>query len=232
MFSEDIENWNELLVGESLLLGMLGKALYGEPDIVWLDQLISEDIFSEPILEMDEPEVTIGLEILNKWTSENRKGLSDEAIDMLQRDFMVLFVGPGKLLAPPYESVYFGKDRLVFQERTFQIREIYRIFGLEIELGNHEPDDHIGLEISFVSYLAKMALQGLQEGDEKKFNEYIVAKSRFLSEHLLQWSAAWSALVINHAKSDFYRGIGYLTTGSLSALAKKYGLLIESENIR
>jgi TorA maturation chaperone TorD len=54
------------------------------------------------------------------WVQKN-KGISDEAFQELRVDHTRLFVGVGKVLAPPWESVYFNEDRMVFQKQTLEV---------------------------------------------------------------------------------------------------------------
>jgi len=48
------------LVGENLLLRLLGKVLYNEPDAKWLEGLVFEQIFSEIPFGAEQPEIIRG----------------------------------------------------------------------------------------------------------------------------------------------------------------------------
>ena len=215
----DIQTRAAVLTGEVLLFSLLGKALYGELDKVWLKTLIDEDVFAEVPFGEGQVETQRGLEMLQRWASENRTGISEQEFKALQKDQLRLFIGTNKVLAPVWESVYFSEKRLVFQEQTIQVREWFARFGLQIERFNKEPDDHIGLELSFVSHLASRALQVLEE-DQASFEALLQAQRDFLSEHLLRWGPAWATLVKQHAETDFYRALAHLTHGALLAAAE------------
>ncbi|HVN16344.1 MAG TPA: molecular chaperone TorD family protein [Anaerolineales bacterium] len=212
-------DWNSFLVGESLLCGLLGKLLYEDLDQAWLESLIREDVFAEVPLGADQTETQRGLELLQRWANENRDGISESEMKALKQDQLYLFIGIDKVLAPVWESVYFSEQRLVFQVQTLQVREWYSRFKLQAERINREPDDHIGLELIFIAYLAARALQAMEENDESGFNELLQAQRDFLSDHLLRWGPAWAKLVKKHAETDFYLGLGHLTHGALLALA-------------
>lgn len=222
----------EALLGESLLFGLLGRALYNQPDKNWLDSLIAEDVFSELPFGADQPESKRGQELLQNWGQANAKGISEESFKELNTDHTRLFVGAGKVLAPPWESVYFNEDRMIFQEQTLDVRNWYRRFGLEPENLHREPDDHIGLEMTFVAYLAELTLKVLDEQNEDKYKLLYEAKRQFLSEHLLKFGPAWCALTNEHAKTDFYQGLSYLTLGALLAVADRYDLQFPKEVVR
>ena len=72
----------------------------------------------------------------------------------------------------------------------------------------------------FISHLASLALQAIEQDDEKTLNEILQAQCDFLSEHLLRWGPVWAKLVKQHAYTDFYRGIAHLTHGALLAAAE------------
>jgi TorA maturation chaperone TorD len=222
----------KLLLAEALVFGLLGRILYNQPNRDWLNSLINEDVFSEVPFGADQKATQQGQELLLKWVGNNPKGLSEEAFKDLNADHTRLLVGAGKVLAPPWESVFFTEDRLVFQEQTLEVRNWYRRFGLELENLHKEPDDHIGLEITFIAYMAELGIQVLEEGDDSKFQRLTEEKRKFLSEHLLKWGPEWCALVVEHAKTDFYRGLGYLTSGVLNAIAEQYEIQTPKEDAK
>ncbi len=216
----DTIDWKVTLLGETMLMGVLSKAIQNDPDREWLNSLVAQDIFSESPLENSCPEIDEGLSLLQNWSNSVNGKISDEQFVNLQTDYSRLFIGPARPIAPPWESVYFNEDRMIFQKETAQVRAWYRRFGLEAEKLYKEPDDHIGLELSFLAYLAKLGLQALETADEKRFAEILQAKSQFISEHPLKWVKNWNVLVQENAYSDFYRGLAHLIHGALLATEK------------
>jgi putative dimethyl sulfoxide reductase chaperone len=212
------EHLEEVLVGEVLLLGLLARALYEEPNRAWLEELVTGQVFSESPFGADQPEIVRGLEILQQWSRSQAGGMSKQTFDELKMDYTKLFIGLDTLPTAPWESVYFNRERLVFQEQTLQVREWYARFDLQIERLNREPDDHIGLELSFLANLASLALQAIQQ-DPNSVESLLQAQRTFLTEHLLRWGPAWAKLVKQHAETDFYRGVAHLTHGALLAAA-------------
>lgn len=217
---ESNTNWNEFLVGEALVLELLGRLLYDNLDQAWLQGLLDQGVFEEIPFGAEQQDTSRGLTLLQKWIHENEAGLSDTSFDDLRADNTRLFVGVGKVLAPLWESVYFGEDRLVFQEETLQVRAWYRRFGLEPEKLHQEPDDHIGLELLFLAHLARLALNALEKNDSAELNDILLAQRQFLAEHPMKWARSWCELVQEHARTDFYRGLGHLTLGALLAAAE------------
>jgi len=223
-------HWSELLTGEMLTLGLLGKAFYVYPERAWVQSLIDGDVFAEAPFAGEQPQVSAALDLLRTWSDQQRGGLSDPAFDDLLVDYTRLFIGPDKVLTPPWESVYFSEERMVFQIETLQVREWYRRFGLQAEKLHNEPDDHIGLELEFVAHLAKLGLLALEQNDPAAFEQSLDAQRNFLSEHLLRWGPGWCEQVEEKAQNDFYRGIAMLTRGALFQTAQMLDAQISEGN--
>ena len=59
----------------------------------------------------------------------------------------------------------------------------------------------------------------LEKNDQQSSQSYCQAQADFLAGHLLRWGLVWCRRMEEYARTDFYRGLGYLTHGSLLALA-------------
>jgi len=221
--------WIETLAGEMLLFNLLGRAFYAAPDRAWLDPLVKDDIFSEVPFGGAQPDTKAGLTLLRAWSRANRDGISDAALETLQTEYTRLFIGPGPVLAPPWESVYFSEERLLFQRETFQVRAWYARFELTVPNLHREPDDHIGLELSFLSHLATLALQAIQAHDQERFDEALEAQRRFAAEHVFRWGPGWCSRVDANSGSDFYRGLALVTRGALSELSVQLAVPIPTQ---
>jgi TorA maturation chaperone TorD len=212
-------DWKETLTGEILLLRMLSRIFYTYPnneERTWLQSLIEESVFSEVPFAAEIDETKAGLKLLQKWGGRN---LSDESFEHMQADYTRLFIGPGKVTAAPWESVYLGEDRLVFQKQTLEVRTWYKRFGLEAERIHQEPDDHIGLELLFLSHLAYLGINALDDQDNSRFEEILEAKREFFKKHTGKWVLKFCELIKDNAQTDFYKGVAHLTRGAMSTLA-------------
>lgn len=114
----------------------------------------------------------------------------------LSSDYTRLFIGPYKLLAPAWESVYRSADRLVCQQSLLEVKELYREAGLVLNTGNF-LDDHIGIELEFMSYLYKNNINELKE--------------KFIREHLIKWVPLFCNDIIKHAQTSFYKDLALFT---------------------
>jgi TorA maturation chaperone TorD len=215
------------LGGEGLVFDILARGLYVYDDRAWLQSLADDGVFEDIPFAGSQPDVVSGMAELRSWSEKNRGGMSDAAYDDIKADYTRLFVVPGESFTPPWESVYFNVDQMVFQEQTMQVRACYRRFGLEAENLNKEPDDHIAMELSFIGYQALRALDALNAQDYQVFQEAIGAQKGFLCDHLLQWGPQWCRRMSSVARTEFYRGMALLTSGTLHEITRVLGLEVE-----
>lgn len=127
-------------------------------------------------------------------------------------DHFRLIRGPGEPIAVPWESVYRNEKRLVFDEATMDVRRWYQRYGLRAPRLNIEPDDHISLELEFLSRLLVM---GLNTEDENAAQNLYNAHDEFCRQHLLVWASQFFLVVMKRADTNFYRGVGMLGQDAL-----------------
>lgn len=175
------------------------------PKPEWLAGLHADGLFEEFPVPLANEAMSRGLNLIT-MASREPDGPA------LKADYQQLFIGPGHLPAPPWESVYRSDERIIFDWPTLEVREEYRKMGLAVTRTN-EPDDHMGLELLFMALLAERQAGG-DEGAA-------AAQNAFLKEHLLTWAPAFCADVVAHAQTDLYRGLGLLTRGLLEQEAKR-----------
>lgn len=214
--------------GEMLVCGLLNTLLYQPPDKARVASLYAEGVFNESPFGNEREDVQQGLQLLQAWGSGAFAQDPDQAFDELAADYFYLFNGPGKVQAPPWESVFFSREKLIFQEQTLQVRAWYQKFGLQIEKLHHEPDDHIGLQLGFLAHLAHMTIQALEQEKHAEAEWLMKEQAAFLSEHPLRWASLWCDLVEKHARTDFFRGVSQLVRGTLqeaSQLVKRTELI-------
>lgn len=134
----------------------------------------------------------------------------------LRWDYTRLFVGPYKIPAPPWESVYRNKDRLLFQAETLEVRHAYFKYCFMPRKFGHEADDHLGLELDFMYQLTLMARKEIEKGASEALREILKDQKAFLQEHLLRWVPEFSRQVLKNCQTDFYRGMAMILAGYLA----------------
>jgi TorA maturation chaperone TorD len=109
-------------------------------------------------------------------------GTTDETSEALRREFNVLFLGPGKLSAPPWESVYLSPDRLVMQAPAQEVLREYVDAGLGYDGMIGCPPDHVAKELGFMAALISVVAH--DDADQGAIHQ---RQQHFLLHHLLRW---------------------------------------------
>ena len=135
--------------------------------------------------------------------------------DLLMADFNRLFVGPGPLLVPPWESVHRGAGRFLFDHYTLAVRQFYARFKLEIPSRGREPEDHLGFEFMFMAHLCDLGLEASRSEDLEGSTTLLAAQREFLASHLATWVPGCLELIQQHSRTLYYRGLAHLAQGCL-----------------
>jgi putative dimethyl sulfoxide reductase chaperone len=130
-----------------------------------------------------------------------------EKIKRLQEEYNRLFVGPNALPAPLWESVYLGSEHLLFEEVTLEVRKCYRRYGLNFIRESKEPDDHIVIELEFLSYLIQKSID-CEDVETKK--RLLDDQYAFLNNHLLKWCSFFCELLSKSTQFELYKGAALL----------------------
>lgn len=123
--------------------------------------------------------------------------------DDLMWEYRRLFIGPGKKPAPPWGSVYTDKECVVFGESTLALRFWMRDRGIARIADDRSPEDHIGLMLTLMAWIACNRPGILDE---------------FLQLHLLTWSSHFLEQLSQAAEHPFYKGLACLTDATLEGI--------------
>jgi putative dimethyl sulfoxide reductase chaperone len=122
-------------------------------------------------------------------------------------EYNSLLVGPDILPAPPWESVYLGKENLLFEEQTLKVRECYKEYSLKFIRENNEPEDHIVIELEFLAYLIH---QTLECENSREVTKLWKDQAAFLDGHFLQWTPKFCELLLKNVQSNWFKGAAFL----------------------
>lgn len=192
----------------------LGNYFYQPPGTTELKKMIEDNPFEKFKNTILNDNFKKGVELLAQFCLENFHQEPEIISKRLEKEFYRLFIGPDRLKAPPYESVYLGKEKIIFDIQTLQVRDCYRTWGMEAEKKYKEPDDHIGLEIKFLSLLIDRAIVFLKDENEEIY-ENLLDQQLFLSQHVLAFGPEFLDLVIKNTEEIFYKGLALLASGFL-----------------
>ena len=131
--------------------------------------------------------------------------------DDLVWEYRRLFVGPGHLPAPPWGSVYTDHDCVIFGESTLALRAWMRARGIQRLGDERTPEDHIGLMLALLAFLAA---ERPELADED------------LRDHLLTWAPHYLEALAEAAEHPFYEGLARLTRATLLGMQEARGLTV------
>ena len=123
-----------------------------------------------------------------------------------------LFVGPGPVPCPPYES-FWREDvpidirRSLMGPCTAELRQLYAVLGLEMAPAPGEMPDHVAVELEALAYAISLPAARAQ------------ARALF-ADHLRRWLPRLCRAVAHETESDFYRDLAETTlawTGPLQS---------------
>ncbi len=130
-------------------------------------------------------------------------------IEALRIDYSRLFIGPYRLLAPPYGSVYLENTRRVMGNSTLGARDKYADEGLRIDI--KEAPDHIAIELEFMYYLISKEIEASLSAESIDATSYLIKQKDFLDAHLGIWVSDFSNNIAVNAETAFYRDLARQT---------------------
>lgn len=145
--------------------------------------------------------------------------ISSATLDELAADFANIYL-IHSYRAPPTESPWIDKDQLERQEPMFEVASWYRRHGLATEDRQRRSDDHLVLQLQFLSHLfGKAALNVPQRATEA---------AEFMDAHLLRWIGQFAERVAARCMTPYFCSVVTLTHGYLedvrSLLAQRFDL--------
>ncbi|GAB4547678.1 MAG: molecular chaperone TorD family protein [Thermodesulfovibrionia bacterium] len=152
------------------------------------------------------------------YAEEMLKGLLDSEllnspiVNSILIDYSRLFIGPFKLVAPPYGSVYLDKEGLLMGDSTIEAVRLYREAGVEMDRDTHKDmPDHISVELEFMYYLIFKEIESIERGDRESAKRYENLRKDFLKRHLCAWAFKFLNSLKNGAETTFYKNLALCT---------------------
>ena len=137
-------------------------------------------------------------------------------VPRLLDEYERLFVGPGQVPCPPYES-FWREDGPVDVRRTLmgpctaELKLIYSNLGLQMSSQSIELPDHIAIEFEAMAYALS-------------FEESAPLARWIFEEHLARWLPRLCRAVAHEAAEAFYRDLAVLTLDWLAAIKRHFAL--------
>jgi len=204
-----------LLKGYNMLLYFAGSMVMYEPT----EECIT-DFFSGGILK--NLPVTSNNPRFIKAASTLRESCTDKETckKSLIADYHRLFSTEGLKLAVPVSSAYPGIKTDIHGRNA---GDFYNSYGWHSIPRGKVPDDHLGIELLF---LTKLTDKFLQMDDEPCCCEMKKEIRRFIGDHIINWLPEWNNRMQKNAESVYYRGIANM---ALACVEDLYGIF-DSQN--
>ena len=136
-------------------------------------------------------------------------------LEPLKVDFSKLFVGPYKLFAAPYGSVYLDGGRKIMGDSTLDVKNRYREAGLDTAKTFKDAPDHISAELEFMHYLIFKEIEAFSNADIETAIDFIQKQKSFLEDHLMAWVPEFANSIIEYAENSFYLNLARATKAFL-----------------
>lgn len=154
-----------------------------------------------PFVDEDEARRDLGMMVQGL-----AKGAEDDDVVW---EYRRLFIGPAPKPAPPWGSVYMDRECVVFGTTTLDLRAWMREQGIERLVDDKTPEDHIGLMLVLMAWVARNQPEALDD---------------YLRLHLLTWSSHFLGQLAEAAAQPFYEGLARLTKATLEGIQAELGL--------
>lgn len=116
-------------------------------------------------------------------------------------EYTKLFVGPPSPAAAPWETMYRGENVTVgFGQATFEMRELLRAAGLEVRNANNQYEDHMGIELLYLSELCRREATGESAAESADI-------AAFIEQHPLAWIEPFRDRVSEAAPNGYFAGL-------------------------
>jgi len=202
-----------VLKAYNLLLYFAGSMIMSEPtEECIIDFWTSGNLRKLPVSSSNPRFIKAASTLRESCTdkSECKQSISD--------DFFRLFEVNGAPLAPAYESVYMTKQADP-AKRISPVSDFYKNYGWDTRLRENVSDDHLGIELLFLTRLVENYLALEDDACKREMKSEI---RRFIDQHILSWVPEWNKDIQEYSMTVCYKGIGTLIHASVEDL---YGIL-------
>lgn len=175
-----------LLSARAYVFSVLHRLLGNEPTKELLDAVSSEESLAALVLFEGDSEAAVKMKAV-------LASCRDLDADAARCEYTRLFLGPDKLIAPPWESCYTAKERALFQESTLHVRSWYQQYSYVPAGYPSHPDDHISLMMHFLALTTERAKTCLEQDLLCGYKSLLEGQKLFEKNHILNWMDAYCA---------------------------------------
>ncbi|MCX6256014.1 MAG: molecular chaperone TorD family protein [Bacteroidia bacterium] len=210
---------HDILKGYNMLLYFTGSMIMHEPS----EECIT-DFWTKGILK-NLPVSSLNPNFIQA-ASQLRESCAEKTIcvKIVDEDYIRLFARQELPLAPAYESLYRKKGDLNSDHHSASVTKFYNSYGWESKFKGKIKDDHLGIELLFLTLLIDRYMVLDDEACRVEMRKEI---RRFIDYHILSWIPEWNKKVQVNANTLCFKGIGTLI---LACIEDLYSLMSYSNN--
>lgn len=197
-------------------LDMLAVLHHEEPNRNLLDVLRSESFPGGLGLKLHSERGRQAMDLMRNALDSLPDRLEQGIMDDLAADYASIYLNYG-IQASPEESVWIDEENLTHQDSMFQVRDWYADQGLAVDNWRLRPDDHLVVQLKFISHLFGQA------NGEKDVGK----AAQFMDEHLLRWIDDFAERVARRCATPYFAGIALLTASYSAELRDLLALIMD-----
>ena len=97
-----------------------------------------------------------------------------------------------------------GKEKLLFQESTLDVRSYYYDAGFKLQAERRSPDDHVAARMDYLGRMSGRAFEAYADGDDDQVRRILETQRDFLSKHVLTWIGDLVAQTVEKDERAYY----------------------------
>ena len=138
------------------------------------------------------------------------RGCNEGFRSLLASDYTKLFLVPGDSGVRVWESSYIGRELMLFQESTLDVRAYYHAAGFKLQAERRFPDDHIAAMMDFMGRMGQRAYEAFADGSDAEAADDIAASADFARNHILTWVDGFAWDVVDKDPHGYYAAFACL----------------------
>jgi TorA maturation chaperone TorD len=193
---------HNILKGYNMLFYFAGSMIMHEPSEECIVDFWEKGILKNlPVSSLNPNFVTAASQLRDSFADKTVFG------KLLHEDYLRLFAIQVPALAPAYESQYSLAISGSTVSQSPSVTEFYNSYGWESKFRGKIADDHLGIELLFLTILIDKYLLMDDEACRAEMKKEIY---RFITYHILSWVPQWNKKIQTHARTLSFKGIGNL----------------------
>jgi putative dimethyl sulfoxide reductase chaperone len=205
----------DILKGYNMLFYFGGSMIMHEPSKDCITDFWEKGILKNlPVSSSNPNFITAAAQLKDSFADKTNFG------KLLHEDYVRLFAKEVPALAPAYESLY-PRDTFRSPNNNFSnVSEFYKSYGWESKFKGKIDDDHLGIELLFLTLLIDKYMVLDDEANEAEMSKEI---RRFISHHILSWIYEWNTKIQFYSNTLAFKGIGNLILACTEDVFELFG---------